>query len=473
MPPSMFTHDVVIVGGCGHVGLPLALTFAEQRPAGRRLRHQRRARSSIGRRGRDAVPGDRAPSRPATRGRRRRARGDRPTRRWSARPRSSSSSSARRSTSTSTRPPRHAAALRATAAAPARRPVRHPAQHGLSRARPQQVERAAGRARAATSTSPSAPSASPRARRWRSSTRCRRSSSGCDERAVEARRRAVRQDRPTSIVRLDARGGRAGQAVHQRLALHPVRHGQPVLHDRHRLRPRLLPDPRRADRATIPRMAGLPGSGFAAGPCLFKDTMQLAAFSNNNFVLGHAAMLINEGLPQLPRRPRSSSATTARRDDRRHPRHGVQGRQRRPARVALATSCARCSSSRPAEVLCTDPYHPRTPRCSRSTRSLERSDLLFVGAPHEAYRGLAIPHGKPVVDIWNLYGNGSAGSASVKILVTGSAGFIAGYLVEELLAAGHEVVGSTTTRSTARSTQSYDDHPHYRFVAATPRTSAC
>ena len=46
-----------------------------------------------------------------------------------------------------------------------------------------------------------------------------------------------------------------------------------------------------------PRAADLPGAGFAAGPCLFKDTMQLAAFNKNNFVLGHAAMMINEGLP--------------------------------------------------------------------------------------------------------------------------------------------------------------------------------
>src|SRR4029077_15963537 len=48
-----------------------------------------------------------------------------------------------------------------------------------------------------------------------------------------------------------------------------------------------------------PRMAGLPKSGFAAGPCLFKDTMQLGAATNNNFALGHAAMLINEGLPNF------------------------------------------------------------------------------------------------------------------------------------------------------------------------------
>src|SRR5207248_1687249 len=41
-----------------------------------------------------------------------------------------------------------------------------------------------------------------------------------------------------------------------------------------------------------PRMKGLPKAGFAAGPCLFKDTMQLAAFFPNEFPLGHAAMLV-------------------------------------------------------------------------------------------------------------------------------------------------------------------------------------
>ena len=46
-----------------------------------------------------------------------------------------------------------------------------------------------------------------------------------------------------------------------------------------------------------PRAADLPGAGFAAGPCLFKDTLQLAAYNNNNFALGHTAMAINEGMP--------------------------------------------------------------------------------------------------------------------------------------------------------------------------------
>ena len=46
-----------------------------------------------------------------------------------------------------------------------------------------------------------------------------------------------------------------------------------------------------------PRLKTFAKAGLAAGPCLFKDTMQLSAFSGNNFFLGHSAMLINEGLP--------------------------------------------------------------------------------------------------------------------------------------------------------------------------------
>jgi UDP-N-acetyl-D-mannosaminuronate dehydrogenase len=47
----------------------------------------------------------------------------------------------------------------------------------------------------------------------------------------------------------------------------------------------------------ITRAADMPSAGFAAGPCLFKDIVQLAAFNHNNFPLGHAAMAVNEGLP--------------------------------------------------------------------------------------------------------------------------------------------------------------------------------
>ena len=52
----------------------------------------------------------------------------------------------------------------------------------------------------------------------------------------------------------------------------------------------------------------------------------------------------------------------------------------------------------------------------------------------------------------------------MRVLVTGAAGFICGYLVEELLAAGHEVVGLDNFSKYGRVTKSYDTHPRYRLV---------
>ena len=52
----------------------------------------------------------------------------------------------------------------------------------------------------------------------------------------------------------------------------------------------------------------------------------------------------------------------------------------------------------------------------------------------------------------------------MKILVTGSAGFIAGYLIEELLRAGHDVVGVDNFSKYGEVRRSYDAHPSYRFV---------
>ena len=60
----------------------------------------------------------------------------------------------------------------------------------------------------------------------------------------------------------------------------------------------------------------------------------------------------------------------------------------------------------------------------------------------------------------------------MKILVTGSAGFIAGYLVQQLLDAGHEVVGVDNHSKYGRVEKSYDANSKYRFVPGDAKDAA-
>src|SRR4051794_26387309 len=57
----------------------------------------------------------------------------------------------------------------------------------------------------------------------------------------------------------------------------------------------------------------------------------------------------------------------------------------------------------------------------------------------------------------------------MKTLVSGSSGFIGGYVVEELLRRGHEVVGVDNFSKYGRVSKSYDDHPSYRLVEGDAR----
>jgi UDP-N-acetyl-D-mannosaminuronic acid dehydrogenase len=150
-----------------------------------------------------------------------------------------------------------------------------------------------------------------------------------------------------------------------------------------------------------PRAADLPMPGFAAGPCLFKDTMQLAAFNRNNFVLGHSAMLINEGLPlYLVSRLEDSydlSSMTV----------GILGMAFKGGsddpRESLAYKLRKILSLKARETLCTDP-HIKDERFLPLDEVMARADLLVIACPHQEYAKLDTA--KPVVDMWGLTGQG-------------------------------------------------------------------
>jgi UDP-N-acetyl-D-mannosaminuronic acid dehydrogenase len=151
-----------------------------------------------------------------------------------------------------------------------------------------------------------------------------------------------------------------------------------------------------------PRAADMPGAGFAAGPCLFKDTMQLAAFNMNQFALGHTAMTINEGLPlyvvhRLEQRFNLSSMTV-----------GILGMAFKGGsddiRSSLSYKLRRILAFKANKVLCADPYVTVDPNLVPHEEVMAQSDLLVIAAPHPEYRGLVTD--KPVADIWNVLGQG-------------------------------------------------------------------
>lgn len=152
-----------------------------------------------------------------------------------------------------------------------------------------------------------------------------------------------------------------------------------------------------------PRALDMPGPGFAAGPCLFKDTMQLAAFNNNNFTLGHASMMVNEGLPlyMVSRMEQRWDLSTL--------RVGILGMafkaESDDIRSSLSYKLKRILRFKALEVHCTDEYVTDDESLLPLEEVLEKCDVLVIGAPHPEYR--SVKTDKPVVDVWNLLGNGS------------------------------------------------------------------
>src|SRR5581483_7851867 len=152
-----------------------------------------------------------------------------------------------------------------------------------------------------------------------------------------------------------------------------------------------------AMKHNYPRSKHMPRPGFAAGPCLFKDTMQLAAFARNQFGLGHAAMLVNEGLVL-------SIIDDLKQDyDLSTMNVGLLGMAFKAeiddTRASLSYKFKKLLAGQAREVLTTDPFVTTDPDLLPLDAVIQRGDLFILCAPHAAYRDLDLK-GKPVVDVW-------------------------------------------------------------------------
>lgn len=152
-----------------------------------------------------------------------------------------------------------------------------------------------------------------------------------------------------------------------------------------------------AIRYEYPRAAGYKAPGFAAGPCLFKDTMQLASFFDNQFYMGHSAMLVNEGLAtflvdKVCRRIKGSlwgrtvgllgMTFKANNDD---------------VRESLSFKVKKGLEFKGASVLFHDPYLKDS---APLEQVVQESEALVICTPHREYQTLRCV--KPVIDVWGM-----------------------------------------------------------------------
>lgn len=143
-----------------------------------------------------------------------------------------------------------------------------------------------------------------------------------------------------------------------------------------------------------PRMKAFARAGFTAGPCLHKDTMQLGAFNHGSFVLGQAAMMINEGLPyifiQKLKKTYPLKKMTV----------GLLGMAFKPdiddPRSSLSYKLRKVLLIEAKEVLCADPY-VKDPNLVSEEEVLAKADLIVIGTPHTRYKTLTFK--QPVADI--------------------------------------------------------------------------
>ena len=158
------------------------------------------------------------------------------------------------------------------------------------------------------------------------------------------------------------------------------------------------------------RAATLPTAGFAAGPCLLKDTMQLAAFSSNNFLLGHAAMMINEGLPNF------IVEDLRKRHDLSKTKVGILGMTFKAdiddIRDSLSFKLGKILRFHGTEVYCSDEY-VKDPDFVAKEELIKNSNVIIIGVPHSAYNQLVIPNQTEVVDLWGILSKNSS-SANFK-----------------------------------------------------------
>ena len=146
-----------------------------------------------------------------------------------------------------------------------------------------------------------------------------------------------------------------------------------------------------------PRSLDFPKPGFAAGPCLPKDSLQLISFSRQSSPMISVAYSINENLPNIIVNKISKEV------DLQDLTVGILGMAFKPEsddpRSSLSYKLKKLLLFQSKKVICSDPF-VQDDNLKTIEEVLLESDIVVVAVDHEAYRGIQFK--QQVFKVWNL-----------------------------------------------------------------------
>lgn len=147
------------------------------------------------------------------------------------------------------------------------------------------------------------------------------------------------------------------------------------------------------------RAKNIPMAGFAAGPCLLKDTMQLNSFAGFNNPIFSAAMSVNEGLPnyyiKMIKKKFGAKKVNV----------GILGMAFKQniddTRDSLSFKLKKLLEMNKYKVYVSDYFIKEFNFYEKEL--IKKSDVIVLAVPHKKYQKLKIPKNKFVIDTWGIF----------------------------------------------------------------------
>lgn len=150
----------------------------------------------------------------------------------------------------------------------------------------------------------------------------------------------------------------------------------------------------------------IPKAGFAAGPCLYKDTAQLNSFLKDEFTLGKAATKINQNFPNFIYKIMLRKF----KNNLKNKKIGILGMAFKSdiddIRDSLSVNLFKLLKKKNLKVSISDEFVDM-PELINQKKLIQRSNIIILGVPHKKYKKIKIPKHKFLIDSWGYLKNKS------------------------------------------------------------------